>query len=258
MSTLRASGVSAHTLRRSKERGDIATPRQGWVALPDADQQVVGAIARGVILGCVTAAERLGLWVPEKSLHVVAKPNAARVAAPSHVVVHWSRPIVPRDPDAAVDGVINTLAVVAQCQPAETALVIWESALNTGLIDLETLRRLNLPPAARALREQARPFADSGLETIVVHRLKWLGIRLLPQAWVAGRRVDVLVGERLVIQLDGATHVGAQRDADNAHDAALMLRGYHVLRFSYVQVMSRWHDVQDVIMQSIAQGKHRA
>ncbi|MGJ0389857.1 endonuclease domain-containing protein [Microbacterium sp. CGR1] len=191
-------------------------------------------------------------------MHVAASPHAARLRVPSKVVVHWSRPVVPRDPDEVVDNVVNILSLVAQCQPLETALVIWESALNKRLLDRALLEAFDLPPAARELLVRVRPFSDSGLETIVVSRLRWLNVAMLPQAWVHGHRVDLLIGERLVVQIDGATHTGAQRTSDIEHDAQLMLRGYHVLRFSYEQIMDRWPDVQAVIMEAIAQGRHRA
>lgn len=259
MSALREAGVSAHSLRCAKERGEIRTVRQGWVALPDADPQVVGAVARGVVLSCVTAAERHGLWMPERlPLHVAAPPHAARITVPSRVVVHWARPILPRPPDATVDEVVNALALVAGCQPFESALVIWESAMNKGLIDAARLRGLDLPAPARELLTRARPFADSGLETIFISRLRWMGVRMLPQAWILDRRVDLLIGERLVVQIDGATHTGAQRTRDIAHDAQLVLHGYYSLRFSYEQVMERWPEVQAVIMEAVAQGKHLA
>lgn len=258
-STLRAAGVTDQALRRARSKGHLVTPRQGWVALPDADPARVGAVERGVILSCVTVAEQRGLWMPEKlPLHVSAPPHAARIDVPSGVVVHWAAPVVPRDPDSVVDSLVNALVLIARCQPWETALVLWESALNKRLVDAEVLRGLDLPSTARRLLERARPFADSGVETIFVSRLAWLRVPMLPQAWVHDRRVDVLIGERLVIQIDGATHTGAQRTMDIEHDAQLMLRGYHVLRFSYEQIMGRWHEVQAVIMQAIAQGRHRA
>ena len=254
---LRSLGVSAHTLRRAKELGAVRSIRRGWIALPDADPIVVGAATCGVVITCVTAAERMGLWVPNaSSVHVAARPNAARVRVPSQVVVHWSRPVVQRDPDSTVDGLVNTLAVVARCQPRETALVIWESALNKGLVDERVLSRFELPPAARELLESARPFSDSGLETIFVSRLRWLGLAMVQQAWLHGHRVDLLIGERLVIQIDGATHVGARRMTDIEHDAQLVLRGYHVLRFGYEQIMARWPEVQAIIMDAVAQGRH--
>lgn len=259
MHALTEAGVSRHQLRRAKESGEIRTVRRGWVALPGADAQKVGAVKRGVVLSCVTAVERQGLWVPEKSpLHVVTRPNGPAVEAPSRIVVHWSRPVVPRSPDVIVDELVNALALVAQCKPYETALVIWESAMNKGLVDRAGLGGFDLPPAARAIVEQARPFADSGLETIFIFRLRWMEVRMLPQAWILDRRVDVLIGDLLVVQIDGASHTGAQRTADIAHDAQLMLRGYHVLRFSYEQIMHRWHEVQRVVMDAVAQGRHVA
>ncbi|MFS0853596.1 DUF559 domain-containing protein [Microbacterium sp. 179-I 3D4 NHS] len=258
VAALREAGVSDHALRRARSSGALVTIRNGWVALPGADRQLVGAAARGVVLTCVTAAERQGLWVPTKSLHVAARPNAARVSVPPGVVVHWSKPIVPREPGAVVDGLVNALVTAARCQPYETALVIWESAMNRRLVDRARLRGFDLPTAAREVLETARPFADSGLETIFIHRLRWMGVRMLPQVWLLDRQVDVLVGERLVIQIDGATHTGPQRTRDIAHDAQLMLRGYHVLRFSYEQIMERWAEVQAVVMEAVAQGRHLA
>ncbi|WP_102193481.1 endonuclease domain-containing protein [Microbacterium aurantiacum] len=257
--TLLTAGVSAHALRRAKETSQIRTVRRGWVASADADPHVVGAVRRGVLLSCITVAERRGLWVPQRGhIHVVAKPNAARIEVPEKVVVHWSRPVVPRIPDAVEDDLINTLVLVALCQPFESALVIWESALNKQLVERAQLLGLDLPAAARAVLDQARPFADSGLETIVIFRLRWLKVPMLPQAWVHGHRVDLLIGDRLIIQIDGATHTGAQRTSDIEHDAQLKLRGYHVLRFSYEQIMERWPEVQAVIMHAVAQCLHVA
>ncbi|HYP73948.1 MAG TPA: DUF559 domain-containing protein, partial [Microbacterium sp.] len=71
-----------------------------------------------------------------------------------------------------------------------------------------------------------------------------------------GHRVDFLIGARLILQIDGGTHVGAQRDSDIRHDAQLMLLGYHVIRVGYDQVVGRWHEVQDLIMRAVAQGLH--
>ncbi|WP_228479238.1 DUF559 domain-containing protein [Microbacterium atlanticum] len=70
--------------------------------------------------------------------------------------------------------------------------------------------------------------------------------------------MDHLIGERLVVQIDGGHHVDSQRESDIAHDALLRLRGYTVFRFGYHQLLSEWPFVQSVIMQAVAQGLHRA
>ena len=120
------------------------------------------------------------------------------------------------------------------------------------------MRRLSLSARALELIDAAQIFSDSGLETFVVPRLAWMKLRIVPQAWIAGHRVDFLIGERLALQIDGGHHVGQQRTSDIAHDAQLMLLGYHVIRVGYDQVVNDWPAVQDVIMRAVAQGLHRA
>lgn len=258
-SRLTEAGVSWRTVAAAIECGDLIRVRRRWLALPDADPSLVAAARGGVIMTCVTAAVHHGLWVPSHDeAHVAAAPHAGRVDVVAGTRVHRSRPLVPRHPDALVDGVVNTLIVVATCLAHEPALVIWESALNKGLVSLDELTGLPLPGKARALAQIAQPLADSGLETFVLVRLRWLGLRLVPQAFLFGHRVDRLIGDRLVLQIDGAHHVGAQRDADIRHDAVLMVNGYHVIRVGYRQVVHDWPGVQSLITRAIARGLHRS
>lgn len=254
--TLQRLGVSRHRIADGIARGILVRPRRGWIALPDADPELLSAAARGGVLSCVTQARRLGLWVlAEDRPHLAARTPDSRVEAPG-CAIHWGAPVVPRDPDLLEDRLENVLAYVAGCQPWESALAIWESALNRRATTLERLRRLPFRGAARRLLAESTPFSDSGLESIFLTRLRWLRVRIVPQAWVNGHRVDFLIGERLVVQIDGATHTGAQRTSDNRHDGALDLDGYHVIRVGYWQVLEDWPGVQLLIMTAIAQGHH--
>lgn len=254
---LRDGGVSADRIARAVSSGRLIRPRRGWVALPTADPDLIRAARNGVLLTCVTQAQRLGLWTLRASqVHVAATRSARPVT--DGCVVHWGTPIVARPPGALEDSLPNVLQMVAACLPYEEALAIWNSALNKSLIDVHSLRRLGLRGSARRLLVEARPYFDSGLETLVMSRLRWLRIRLTPQAHIAGHRVDLLIGDRLVVQIDGAHHTGRQRDADIAHDALLVTLGYTVLRVSYWQVIDDWHTVQLRVMECIAQGQHVA
>jgi very-short-patch-repair endonuclease len=256
--TLARHGVTRGAIERAVAAGSLIRVRRGWVADPRADPHVLAAARDGVVVTCITRARMLGLWVlAEDRPHVAARPHAGRAPVGS-ATVHWSTPAVPRHPDSVLDRIENTLIEVAGCQPYEAALVVWDSALRQGLVEKQALARLDVPPAARRLLDDADPFADSGLETLFVPRLRWLGLRLRRQIWISGHRVDLLIGERLVLQIDGGHHVGRQREEDIAHDAALMLLGYHVIRVGYAQVVERWHEVQELIMQAVAQGLHRA
>lgn len=271
---LAARGFGKYAIAQAVTDGVLVRIRRSWLALPDADPYLVAAARAGVVLTCTTQAQRLGLWVLAAEVpHVAAPAHAGAVrlggadrlpgagavgaAQTSAAVVHWAKPLVPRHPSALVDPVENTLCLVAQCQPFETALAIWESALRRGIADAVVLARLALPGSARRILDAASPFSDSGLETFVVPRLRWMKIRIIPQAWLHGRPVDFLIGDRLVLQVDGGHHVGAQRERDIAHDAQLLLRGYHVIRVGYAQVVHDWPAVQDVIMRAVAQGLHR-
>lgn len=250
-------GHSKYVVGEALDRGALARVRRGWVALPGADPELVSAARVGVVISCISQARRLGLWVlSEDRLHVAARPHGS--VAPSAAHVHWAQPVVPRHPDHLVDSIENVLALVAVCQPFEISLAVWESALRPGLVSHGSLERLDLSAAARGVLAAASPWSDSGLESFVVPRLRWMRLPIVAQVWIAGHRVDLLIGDRLVFQIDGGHHVGAQRSADIAHDAQLMLLGYHVIRVDYRHLVERWHEVQDVIMRAVAQGLHLA
>jgi very-short-patch-repair endonuclease len=269
-SDLRRQGCSNRALTAAVAAGALIRPRNGWLAVPDVDPELFAAARAGVVLTCVTQARRLGLWVlAEDHPHVAAPAHSGAVRIDVHppghrragarkATVHWGRPIVPRHPGSLVDPIENVLAVIAACRPHEEALAVWESALNRGLVDQLVLRRLPFAGRARELSTEASPFSGSGLESFVVPRLRWLRVRIIPQVWIAGHRVDFLIGERLVLQVDGGTHVGSQREEDIRHDAQLMLLGYHVVRVGYRQVTEDWPAIQDVLARAVAQGLHRA
>lgn len=258
VSSLLRAGHSESRVRAALRSGELARVRRDWVALPSADAELVAAARAGVVISCISLARRLGLWVlAEDRCHVAAEPGAAG-GKPARARVHWARPPVPRAPDALTDGVENALVLVATCQPFEAAVATWDSAIHRGLVTVEAMARLALPPAARAVLAAVDPLSESGLETLFRTRLRWLRVRILTQVWIAGHRTDFLIGERLVVQLDGGHHVDGQRASDLAHDAQLMLMGYHVLRFTYAQVIGDWPAVQDAIVRAVAQGLHLA
>ena len=253
-------GVARHHLRRALAAGEVVRPRRGWIATPTADAHLVRAARAGGRLSCVTQAERFGLWVVrERRIHLAISPNGSTESDSSQAMTrHWSKPLVAVPPGQLWDPIENVLALVASCQPFERALTIWESALRAGMVDLRSLARLPFGPAGRRVRASASPYADSGLETLARQRLSWLEVSIVPQAWLHGRRVDLLIDGWLVLQLDGGHHVGPQRTADIAHDAELLLRGYQVVRCSCEQVVHRWHEVQRVVQQALARGRRAA
>lgn len=160
-------------------------------------------------------------------------------------------------PWTLIDPVQNVLARVADCLPFEGAVTVWESALRQGLVRREKLERLPYTPRALKVLQECTLYSDSGLESYVRIRCQRLRVRVLPQVYIEGHHVDFLIGDRLVLQIDGATHTGAQRTSDIAHDANLMTLGYRVIRVGYEQVMHRWPDVFEMLLEAISQGLHQ-
>lgn len=255
---LRERGYSDYAVRQAIRRGELQRPRRGWVALPNSPPVLLSAAQHGLVVSCITRAKELQLWVPRSAGAHYAVQHRGLHAMDPPGTVHWRSPPVLRAPGTLRDSVENTLNYVAHCQPYDTALAIWESAFRRGLVDFPAMRGLPLHGAARQLLEACTPFSDSGLETMFRSRMGWLQIPITPQVRLYGHRVDFLIGERLVVQIDGGTHVGPQRTRDIRHDARLMEHGYRVLRFSYAQVVHEWPEVQRAILQAVARGHHTA
>ncbi|WP_053387165.1 DUF559 domain-containing protein [Leucobacter japonicus] len=251
-------GISQYRVRLAARSGDIVRLGRGWVALPDADADLAFAAEHGVVLSCITEAKRLGLWVLNHGqLHVSAR-TPGHHADHSAAVVHWRRPIVPRHPDQLTDHLMNTLDCVAACQPVGPALAVWDSALQQRKTDYPALAEIPWRGRAKTLLTLCTPFSDSGIETLLRDGLRWLRVPIRSQITLHGHRIDFLIGDRLIIQVDGASHTGAQRTEDIRFDAFMAARGYTTIRISYEQIVYRFHEVQGLILEVIARGRHLA
>lgn len=256
-----SAGFSRHAIDRAVASGAVRRIRRSWLAHAEAPPALVGAASAGGRLACVSAARHLGLWTfDEPRLHLAVRPHAGHTDA-ANAVRHWNSGPVATHRWELVEPLANVLAQVARCQPLERALVVWESAVRTQRIGLDVLRRLPLRgPRARALLEVCSELSDSGIETIPALRLRRSGIRVRQQVTILGHRVDGLIGDRLVYQIDGFEHhrEARQRRADIAHDRRLVLAGYTVLRYDYVQILFDWAAVELEIRTAIAQRAHLA
>ncbi|WP_017792291.1 endonuclease domain-containing protein [Leucobacter salsicius] len=253
--TALALGFSDHTVRVLVTAGTVTRPRRGWLALSSLHPELLFALSNGVVLSCVSAAQWQGLWVLNHDLPHVSARDGQHVH-PINARVHRRRPLKPRQPGLLVDHLENTLDHVAACLPHEEALAIWDSAMQKNLTDYQSLAALPFKGRARAVLAECTPLSDSGLESIFRTRLRWLKISIRPQAWVHGHRVDFLLGDRLVVQIDGKQHEGAQRTSDRKHDADLMRRGYYVIRVGYAEVVYDWNSVEAGILDAYARGLH--
>ena len=270
---LDAAGIHRAQLRRAVARDRVLSIRRGWYGVPDAPPSVVRAARVGGSLTGASVARLHGLWLlDDPQLHVRVSGNASRLHSPfdgetplhaSHdVCVHYrERRGGPEDLPAR-DSLPRALAEMFTCGAPMAALIAVDSALNLreltsdGRAELRSL----VPAARRKAIDQADPACDSGLETIA--RLLPYGRRIpyRTQAVIPGvGKVDLLIGDRLVVELDGA---GFHTDAadfveDRRRGLELVMRGYLVVRLTYRRVIQDWERVQGDLLELLSRGEHR-
>ena len=253
-------GITARELAEAVRSGTIQRVRQGWYALPETPQDVTTAVRVGGSLACVSALRRAGIWLPfDSRVHVAVPAHASRLRVEPSAVIHWCAPahaeFVPVIP------LPEALGQAAVCLPAEFALVAIDSALNKKLVSRLHLERAfaNLPAKARRLLDLADAKSDSGLETLARCRLRRWRIHVRTQVRIPGvGHVDVLVGERLVLELDGRGFHddGDSFEEDRRRDLELHRLGYIVVRLSYKQVMQQWPQAEVVIREMVRRRDH--
>lgn len=259
-SDVRAAGFTVHEIAAAVSAGSLDRIRRSWLVTPQCDKRRRAAAAVGGRLTCVSAAEMHGLWVPDHAETHVAVPGTSGRLATEGLRLHWGTGPAPVGRNANEDPILNVLYHVAQCFPRVEALAVWESAIRKGLTEAAVLRQVAWRrPNATAIAEVSSALSDSGLETHFVHRMRIAGVAVKQQIWLDGHPVDGLIGDSLVVQLDGFAHhsSAAQRRRDIEADARLATRGYVVLRFDYYQILFQWEQVVTTILTAMAQSAHR-
>lgn len=256
-------GFGVALIRELVRSGGAEMVRRAWVVTSAAPDDLRSAARAGGRVTCVSLARRRRWWVPEgvdPAIHLHMHPGSSGpgLAGGWGGVTHWTKPLAP-SPRSLTGTVEDALQHIAACLDRDTALVLWESAARVEKLASEALRQVKWTSlAARRLADSVTGLSDSGLETLLAVPLRRAGLRVRQQVVLAGRPVDALVGERLVVQADGHEfHASsAQRTKDLAHDAELRLRGYTVLRFSYAQIVHEWPKVERTIRRAVASGLH--
>jgi very-short-patch-repair endonuclease len=262
---LYAIGTTLDQLRIAVRLHEIRRIRQGWYIDPDTPAAVADALRVGGRATCMTAVELHGLWTMTTTgaVHVAVPPNACQLRAPgdyrrrlgdahSDAVVHWN--------DERTGGsrlavsIPHALLDLAGCSGLEAAFVAAESALARGLMSrgewAEACARA--PAAVRIVLGRAGAASGSITESTFSFRIRGAGLRIRTQVQIGADRVDFVIGERLVVEVDGREFHERERDYDR--DARLSARGYRVIRFSYRQVMFEWAAVEASLLAAVARG----
>lgn len=134
--------------------------------------------------------------------------------------------------------------------------------LNRGLMTRSQLldALAVLPQTHRDLLALADGAAQSGLETKVRLGLRSRRVKVRSQVWISGLgRVDLLVGDRLIIEVDGyQTHGSPARfQEDRRRDREAALQGYLVLRFTYWDICYDWDRRLEATLDIVRRDRHR-
>ncbi len=253
---------TASALRSEVARGAVEVVRRTWLATKDAPEDELAAARAGARVACVSLARARRWWMPDevdRRRHLSRSPHARAGQKNGDDVIHWSKPVAPASGLSLQESIEDALAHIAGCVAPESARVLWESAIRIEKLSVEALRQVRWTTRSAArLAQEVSALSDSGLESIFLVRLGPWGLPIAQQVIVAGRAVDFLIGELLVVQVDGHAHhsSAADRARDVAHDTELRLRGYTVLRFTYAQVLHDWRAVERAIARAVAAGLH--
>lgn len=260
---LRAGGASRRGIADAVSAGALRHLRRGVYADAETCAPLLAAALHGGGAACITAARHLGLWT-------VAEANETHVwlrrGGHTHrhddcrCRSHWDDGAA--DSAFGIPSVPRILRQILLCRGVEEFFVTVESALHQGLLapaGMDWLRR-HTNAVGRDALSVVRSDADSGLESIVRWRLRrWnLPVRTQMQIVSVGR-VDLLIGDALIVEIDGAgNHASApHRHRDLVRDAHAAIWGFVTLRFDYALVMHDWETVERAILAHVDRRRHR-
>lgn len=248
---LLALGRSRPQITEAVRRGRLSPLRRGWFAQDPSSR--AAAVARAG--GCVSCFQALGLrgvWVP----------RGTHARHPRHSSRHGCRPYgTAPGVHSIVDDLETAFRCSLRCGSIEDIVVVADSILHLGLATFEDLTAwaAQAPSRTQRLLHRVDRRSESGTETMVRLRLRALQIAVRTQVQIGRARVDLLVGDRLVIECDSRAHhtVAAAYQSDRARDRELVRRGYLVLRLTYEQVHDDWSTIEDAILDIVRERRHR-
>jgi very-short-patch-repair endonuclease len=237
----RRSSLPRRQVAAAVAAGRLVVPRFGVVAAPDLPPAVLEALRLGGVVSCGAAAQLLGVQMlnEPRETHVTVPRNLA-VQPPAGVRVHR------RDVPALeyVTTLARTAADCARCLPELDALVVLDQAMAAGVARSHLLELLGGPgcATARGLVLLASDSAGSPGETAARLACVRAGLSVQCQVPIPGVGwVDLVVEGRVIVEIDGLAYHsdGRQFALDRRRDAAAQLRGYRVLRFTWLDAVRR-------------------
>lgn len=238
--------------------GELVLLARRWVALPAARSAVNEARAAHGVLAGTSAALHHGWAVahpPERPVVIVPRND-------SHKRPHLDLRRRDLPPDASRGWVLTPVATVIDCAQTlefDEALAVADSALRSRRVHRdELLAAASRVPArfrARVFRviEHADGAAANPFESVARARAIEVGLDVLAQYWIDGRRPDMTdVGRQIVIECDSYEwHAPPEQfRADVRRYTELTVAGWIVVRLVWEDVMFKPDDVRATLRQA--------
>ena len=269
----RRHGVSHAELRRGLQLGTFTQLRRSWYAINGADPAAVEAVSKGGAIGCLSALGYHRVWMPPQPhrLHLRGNGHAHRIHPGRYCTQFGGRPQPVR---SVLDEPLTALRHALRCLDPEGITVVCDSLLNTSrralagepVTEILTAAEVasafeGAPARIVACLHRCDARAASGTETMVRLRLRSRNVKVIVQAHVPGLgHVDLLVGERLLIEVDSKQHhtgIDSYRE-DRRRDQVAARLGLLRMRLTYENVVYEWPQTEIGILSTVRNGHHRA
>lgn len=254
---LQAVGLDRAAIARLSRRRNLTIPRTGWLSTDDPNPLVLSAVRAGGALTCIDALHVAGAWHPPGYVGTHVRADRRR-SLPHGFRRHYLSGLSVTT--TSIDPPIIALGCAIRCLRPADAVAVADSALRRGIITADGLNdALRLGGSySNAVRNAIDPSAESGIESLMRMILRRARVRFQAQVVIVGvGRVDFLVGDRLVIEVDGlGFHTGTAVVNDRKRDLALSRLGFSVLRFTYDDVVNRADDVLEAIRVCVRRREH--
>lgn len=252
-------GVTRREIDASVAAGKVERVRRGWIAWQP-DPMALSAVREGGCISCLSAMASLGAWQPRHARGHIRRADGQRDRRGSDE--KGCRPYGPNPPvRASVDDLETAFRCALRCADAEQLIAVADSIVHGELATLDDLREwaTDAPKEIRTLLDRVEPLSEAGTESMVRVRLCARGIRLRVQVWIGRRRVDLLIGDRLIIECDSTTY-HADPEAfqrDRRTDRIHVAQGYLVIRLTWEQIHDEWPAIERDILAIVRRGDHR-
>lgn len=260
---LRELGVSASSFRASLDRREYISVGRLHVVDGQVPDAVKAAVRSGGSLTCLSALREHGVWTyPDRSIHLL-RPRKARSTYPLPENGCDCRGRFGGAEGRLVVPLATALSAALTCHPAVHGVVAVDDIRRRRLLPEHELEHVLAECSAR--KRSAVAVADgtveSALESVVRHLLWSAGIGFRVQVVLDGiGRVDFLIGEKLILEVDGFEfhgHVDGFRN-DRRRDLSAAAQGYVTIRVTWWDVLHKWPTILGDLQSIVRRRGHRA